>query len=284
MGVIHFKSLSTGDDLVGINPVSFGSTLGPAAAPKYIWALPTAGAVVPVKHRFRFYNLGDHIERHRYRQVSVDCSAWYIPLGDGGGPTRVTATGFSLSEDRLFTSTPIESADPSSSWPADSGPGTTPSDRLAAPPVTLTAFAGMDYQQFESWTALYDDEVAPDDDEPPAPPPAGLSIDGRHVHVDGGAEMLAAYVKGSVQRPDRELPETRPGRIWIADPAFLDLIRRHSSDPVISEAAKGAVVVPEMLSRSELRALASDLKGRLSRGEAALKSVERALNAGKKSK
>lgn len=283
MPIIHFKSLSTGVDLIGVPQTSFGTTLGPAAAPKYVWALPTAGAAAPVQHRFRFYNLGDRIERHRYRQVSAACTAWYTPIG-GGGVARASVTAFSISEDRLFTGTPIDSAVPASQWPADAGPGTPLSDRLALPPVTLSAFTAMELQAFVSWTALYDDEVAPDDNEPPEGPPAGLSISGTSVHVDGPADLLAAYQTGVLHLPDDEPASTRPGRIWIADPAFRDLVRRHAGDAVLAEAARDAVVVPEMLSRSELRSLASDLKGRLRRGEAALKSLERALANAKAAK
>lgn len=259
MPTLLYRSLATGAIL---DSQVFGSTLGPPAASKYRWGAATAGGP-DVKQRFVFYNLHDRIEVHRRRQISADATAWYSPPGGGGG--NVGTFGFSLAEDRVFADTPIEAALPANHWTA---PNT-----WATPPVTLTAHGSMESQTFQSWNALYDDEPDPDDGEPGQSPPAGLSILGQDVHVDGGAWLLAAYAPKTIGRPHGD--ETlEPGEIWIADPAFLDAIRRLGySNP----AAAGAVVMPEMLGHAQLRALATDLRSRLKRGEAALKSLEKQL-------
>jgi hypothetical protein len=279
---IRSRRFADGIDIVGSSLLSLTdhSSLSLTAPPTVVIPNP-ADPPNPFTYAFLFWNVKGMLTASATTSVAdvgatpFNASAWYLQVGGGGGGTpAIGASAFSITQDVVLATTPIQSVAPSSAWPG----GSSTVVNTTGGAVTITAKASIGGEDFNGWVLFT----------------AGSAVGPvLSAPVNASGIALAGYLEPARDRPtipDLELEladifDRIRGRIkdWVFDPAPIDVLRVTGQFREISRGT--AAEVSELtrrldrLSPQQMQLLHTDLKAQAERLSSALKAVEAAIKA-----
>lgn len=294
MGVtltVRSRSFPSGQDLIASSMLTLqqGSSLT-LTAPGTIVVPDPGNPGTNLTYAFLFWNVTGAL--HSTTTVNVanvgstdfTASSWYLLTGGGSGPPTVGTSAFSITQDLVLATTPIQAVVPSSAWAG--GNATSVSTGAAA--VTITAKGAISGENLQQWV-VFGAGVA-----------GGADLS---VPKGGSAIALASYKlpSGGGFKPgfDFEMIEVLEGirgrvKDWVFDPAPIDLLRLSGKFSQVKAPAEGSLPVDDLsaltanfaeMDEDALRSAHAELKTRLHRLEAAEKMIDKALDGyGKKKK
>jgi hypothetical protein len=278
---IRYRRFSDGIDIVGSSLLSLTNNSNLSlTAPATV--IDSSDPNFPATFAFLFWNVKAAVTASETATVAdvgtapFNASAWYLPVGKGGGGTpTIGASTFSITQDAVLNTTPILSVTPPAAWPG----GNSGAVVTTGGPVVIQAKPAMSSENFTSWV-LFAAGMA-----------AGPTI---NAPQDSSGIALATYAEPAKTRPsipDIELElvdifDRIRGRLkdWVFDPAPIDVLRITGQ---FREATRGtSASISELTGRidqltpQQLQLLHSDLKGQYERLQQAIKTVEAAQKRG----
>lgn len=250
-----------------------------------IFQLPNpADPQKPYLYAFIFWNADGKVTQAANNTIEVpnqdfSITQWYVQTGgDGPAPKRIDTYTFSAEGDNFLSETPIASVQPPAAWTANSSNVDTTNSA-----VQISARGGIGMESFDRWLILWGAATASN----------SLLSASKGAYAVAVAAYCVEESKRIPIHPEWELVSVldrlRKKLVNPGDPGPEDIRRIAEQIRQVAQAEKVATPdeITEIFTRLgemttlELRQVATEVKARISRLQAAQRAIEAASKGGK---